>query len=210
MPPTEPYPIPAQETQIELTVVNSRFIATALGVDSVPAVKAALARLRAMLPEANHHVYAYRIGFGNSIVEGMSDDGEPTGTAGPPALAVLRGANIGDILVVITRIFGGTKLGTGGLVRAYSDATRLVLEAVPRQLKIARQQIGLEFAYTYYERIKILIREHDGALDDETFGQDVTLIVTLPEAAVAAFSRQLTDLTAGRAQIVLFDEGHST
>lgn len=188
-------------------MVNSRFIATVLCVDSVQAVKEGLARLRAALPEANHHVYAYRIGFGNSIIEGMSDDGEPTGTAGPPALAVLRGAHIGDTMVMIARFFGGTKLGTGGLVRAYGDSARLVLEATPRQLKIARGQIGLEFAYTYYERIKTLVGKHDGVIDDETFGQDVSLIVTLPLAAIEALGAEITELTAGRTQIIVFDEG---
>ena len=203
---TEPYPIPVQETQIELLVVNSRFIATALLADTVVSARESLARLRATMPEANHHVYAYRVGYGNSVIEGMSDDGEPTGTAGPPTLAVLRGANIGDTLVVVTRIFGGTKLGTGGLVRAYSDATRAVLEVLPRQLKIPRRQIGLEFAYSYYERMKLLITEYEGIIDDETFGQNASLIVTLPQSAIAGFSTRITDMTAGRVDIIHFDK----
>jgi uncharacterized YigZ family protein len=202
--PPEPYPIPVQETQIELVVVNSRFIATALLVDTVIAARESLARIRAAMPEANHHVYAYRVGYGNSVIEGMSDDGEPTGTAGPPTLAVLRGADIGDTLVEVTRFFGGTKLGTGGLVRAYSDATRQVLEALPRQLKIPRQQIGLEFAYSFYERMKLLIAEYEGTIDDETFGQDASLIVTLPQANIEVLSARVTDMTAGRVEIIYF------
>jgi putative IMPACT (imprinted ancient) family translation regulator len=79
------------------------------------------------MPNASHHVYAFRVGHGNSIIEGMSDDGEPTGTAGPPVLAVLRGTQIGDIIVIVTRYFGGTKLGTGGLVRAYPEAAQIAL-----------------------------------------------------------------------------------
>ena len=202
--PPEPYPIPVQETQIELIVVNSRFIATALFADTVPSARESLARIRADMPDANHHVYVYRVGYGNSVIEGMSDDGEPTGTAGPPALAVLRGADIGDTLVVVTRYFGGTKLGTGGLVRAYSDATRQVLEALPRQLKIPRQQIGLEFAYSFYERMKLLITEYEGTIDDETFGQDASLIVTLPQSNVEGFAARVTDMTAGRVEIIHF------
>lgn len=202
----EPYPIPAAETQVELLVVNSRFIATACLADTVAAARASLARLRAAIPDANHHVYAYRVGYGNSIIESMSDDGEPTGTAGPPTLAVLRGADIGDTLVVVTRIFGGTKLGTGGLVRAYSDATRAVLEALPRQLKIPRQQVGLEFAYSFYERIKLLVAEYEGLIDDETFGQDASLIVTFPLAHIPAFVARVTDLTAGKVDVITFDE----
>lgn len=207
MPPTPvPYPIPAAETQIELLVVNSRFIATACLADTVATARESLARLRAAIPTANHHVYAYRVGYGNSIIESMSDDGEPTGTAGPPTMAVLRGADIGDTLVVVTRIFGGTKLGTGGLVRAYSDATRAVLEALPRRLKIPLQQIGLEFAYTFYERIKLLITEYEGTTDDETFGQDASLIVTLPQSAVTPFTTRITDMTAGKVEVIHFDE----
>jgi uncharacterized YigZ family protein len=208
--PPEPYPIPSQETQTELLVVNSRFIATALFADTVASARESLTRIRASIPEANHHVYAYRVGYGNSVIEGMSDDGEPTGTAGPPTLAVLRGANIGDTLVVITRIFGGTKLGTGGLVRAYSDAARQVLEALPRQLKIPRQQIGLEFAYSYYDRIKLLIIEYEGAIDDETFGQDASLIITFPKSAIKPFTDRVTDMTAGRVEVINFDEDIST
>jgi uncharacterized YigZ family protein len=185
-------------------VVNSRFIGTALFADTVISARESLARIRSSMPDANHHVYAYRVGYGNSVIEGMSDDGEPTGTAGPPALAVLRGANIGDTLVVVTRYFGGTKLGTGGLVRAYSDATRTVLEALPRQLKIKRQQIGLEFAYSFYERMKLLIAEFEGAIDDETFGQDASLIVTLPEANIEALTVRVSDMTAGRVEIIHF------
>jgi len=200
----EPYPIPTQETQIELIVVNSRFIATAILADTVVSARESLARIRAAMPDANHHVYAYRVGYGNSVIEGMSDDGEPTGTAGPPTLAVLRGADIGDTLVIVTRYFGGTKLGTGGLVRAYSDATRAVLEALPRQLKIPRQQIGIEFAYSFYERMKLLIAEFEGTIDDETFGQDASLIVTLPQANLEALSARITDMTAGRVEIIHF------
>jgi uncharacterized YigZ family protein len=204
-PPRPPYLIPAGEIQIEQIVVNSRFIATALPVFTVEEVKAALSRIRAAMPDANHHVYAYRIGFGSSVIEGMSDDGEPTGTAGPPALAAVRGSDLGDVLVVITRYFGGTKLGTGGLVRAYTDAAHQALAAIPRILKIRRAQIGVDLAYTYYERLKRLIGEHDGVVDDESFGEQVSVILTLPESALESFTARLTDLTAGQAVLVRFD-----
>ncbi|HRF96950.1 MAG TPA: YigZ family protein, partial [Aggregatilineales bacterium] len=75
-------------------------------------------------------------GFGASVTEGMSDDGEPAGTAGPPVLAVVRGSKIGDVSLVVTRYFGGTKLGTGGLVRAYSEAAHIALNSLPTTLKI--------------------------------------------------------------------------
>ena len=123
-------PIPTEKPRLTLEVSNSRFITTVSYVDSVNSARGFLAAVRDEMPDANHHVYAYRIGYGNSVIEGMSDDGEPSGTAGPPVLAVLRGTNIGDVIVIVTRYFGGTKLGTGGLVRAYSEAARLGLSSL--------------------------------------------------------------------------------
>src|SRR5688572_27285209 len=100
------YHIPAGTQRSEIVVVNSRFITTIGCVQSTEAVKAFLDQTRSEMPDASHHVYAFRVGYGNSITEGMSDDGEPSGTAGPPVLAVLRGADIGDVIVVVTRYFG--------------------------------------------------------------------------------------------------------
>src|SRR5512134_2891681 len=109
--------IPAGQHRTDIVVVNSRFITTIAPAAMPEDAKRFIASIRAEMPDASHHVYAFRAGYGNSVIEGMSDDGEPSGTAGPPTLAVLRGAGIGDIVLVTTRYFGGTKLGTGGLVR---------------------------------------------------------------------------------------------
>jgi uncharacterized YigZ family protein len=118
------YTIPARETRAEIKVVNSRFVATVAPVFSVDAAKAFIARVRREFADATHNVPAYLIGHGASVIAHCNDDGEPSGTAGRPALAVLRGSGLGDVAVVVTRYFGGTKLGTGGLVRAYSGAVR--------------------------------------------------------------------------------------
>src|SRR5688572_19497440 len=114
------YPIPAETTRVEIRVVNSRFIATIAEARTAEDAHAFIAAIRAEFANASHNVYAFRAGYGASVIEGMSDDGEPSGTAGRPALSVLRGADLGDVVLVITRYFGGTKLGTGGLVRAYT------------------------------------------------------------------------------------------
>src|SRR6186997_3012409 len=111
--------IPAGPAGAEIRAGNSRFIATAGLAASVAAARASIAAARAEMPDASHHVYAYVIGHGATTTLGMSDDGEPSGTAGRPALAVLRGSGLGDVVLVITRYFGGTLLGTGGLVHAY-------------------------------------------------------------------------------------------
>src|SRR5918912_1103095 len=108
----------------------------------VPAERAR-AEIRVEMPDAAHHVYAYIVGHGATTNLGMSDDGEPSGTAGRPVMAVLRGSGLGDVALVVTRYFGGTLLGTGGLVHAYGDAARAVLAALPREEKVARRQLVL-------------------------------------------------------------------
>src|SRR5574340_1436809 len=118
--------IPAGERTTEITVVNSRFIADLSPVFSIDEARSFIARIKAKHPAASHHVPAFIIGHGASTTEHCSDDGEPAGTAGRPALAVLKGSGLGDVVVVVTRYFGGTKLGTGGLVRAWRGRLRSV------------------------------------------------------------------------------------
>jgi uncharacterized YigZ family protein len=199
-------PIPAEITRLTLEVSNSRFITTVSYVDTVNAARDFLAVVRSEMPDANHHVYAYRVGYGNSVIEGMSDDGEPSGTAGPPVLAVLRGTDIGDVIVIVTRYFGGTKLGTGGLVRAYSEAARLGLSSLKTEEKIEKKLLGIEAHYTYYEQLKRLIAQHNGIIEDETFAADITILARFPIDDIAAFSHELAELTAGRVQPVELDD----
>src|SRR5512143_848730 len=144
------YRIPATRVRIEHEVSRSRFIATLDNAPTVEAARAFIAGIRAEMPDATHHVYAFKVGYGSSVTEGLSDDGEPTGTAGPPALAVVRGADVGDVALVVTRYFGGTKLGTGGLVRAYSDAARAALAGMQTCEKVERRQLGLTMPYGLY------------------------------------------------------------
>lgn len=200
------YLIPAQNHRLTTTVVNSRFISTAACVASVQSAKDMIAQVRAEMLDASHHVYAFRVGYGNSIIEGMSDDGEPTGTAAPPILSVLRGSGIGDILIVVTRYFGGTKLGTGGLVRAYGDAARATLETLPLEEKIPRKTLGVELSYPFYESIKRLIATYNGSIEDQVFASDITIIARLAADDVDAFSRDVSEVTAGRVQIVMLSE----
>ncbi|MEO8397919.1 MAG: YigZ family protein, partial [Chloroflexota bacterium] len=169
------YLIPTQTHRVTTSVSNSRFITMIGHVSAVDEAKAFLASVRAEMPDANHHVYAYRIGFGNSVIEGMSDDGEPSGTSGPPILAVLRGSGVGDVIVVVTRYFGGTLLGTGGLVRAYGDAAREGLASLPTERKIEKNTLGIEIPYHYFEQVKRLVAQHGGTLDEGTFEAEVTL-----------------------------------
>lgn len=198
--------VPDTKTRSEIVVVNSRFITTVVPVSSVEQARETLRTIRAEMPDASHHVYAYRIGHGNSVTDGMSDDGEPSGTAGPPVLAILRGSGLGDILIIVTRYFGGTKLGTGGLVRAYSDATRNGLENTPSRLKIARSLLGFEVPYSLFEQTRRLVDAHNGVIEDQDFAGNVTLLARFESWAVSLFEHDLSELTAGQVQPVLMEE----
>jgi uncharacterized YigZ family protein len=192
------YRIPAATARIEREVSRSRFIATLANAPTVEAARQFIASIRAEMPDATHHVYAFKVGFGGSVTEGLSDDGEPAGTAGPPVLAVLRGAHIGDAVLVVTRYFGGIKLGMGGLVRAYSDAARAVIAAAPTEEKIERRHLGLTLPYSLYERVKLIAAAHGAIIDDEAFEAEITLYLTLPSTAVEPFTTAIRELSAGR------------
>src|SRR6478672_1372878 len=158
--PAAPRLVPAAPANAEIRVSNSRFIAHAAPAATVEEARAFLAAIRGALPDATHHVYAYRIGHGATTTEGQSDAGEPSGTAGRPVLAVLRGSGLGDVTVVVSRYFGGTLLGTGGLVRAYGEAAKAVLAIVQHAEKIDRRELSITLPYAAYEPARRLIAAH--------------------------------------------------
>lgn len=199
------YRIPADQNRVFTMVANSRFVATVVYTPSVEHVKAALSRIREEMPDASHHVYAFRVGYGGSVTDGMSDAGEPSGTAGPPVMAVLRGADIGDTLVVVTRYFGGTKLGTGGLVRAYGDAARAALETTRFERKIARVTVGIEAPYSLLGIFRRLISEHQGLIENVEFDAQVVIIARFPVENFPAFANVVIELSAGQVQPVILE-----
>ncbi len=201
------YPVPAERIRREFSVSNSRFIATLAPVFSVEEARAFLVGVREEFADATHNVPAYRVGFGDSVIEHCSDAGEPSGTAGRPMLAVLRGSGLGDIAVVVTRYFGGTLLGTGGLVRAYSDAVRLVVEVVPRARKVEAHTIMAAFPYPYLERVRRLLASHGGQVLDEDFGADVTLTARMLPEKFSAFQSGLIELTSGSVRAEIIETG---
>jgi len=201
----KPYPVPAHEIRRELTISNSRFISSLVPAFTVDEAKAFIACIKAEFPDASHNVPLYIIGHGDSEIAHCSDAGEPSGTAGLPALAVLRGSGLGDVAVVVTRYFGGTKLGTGGLVRAYSEAVRLVVEDVPRAEKVLAHTIMLVFPYTNLERVRLLVASQSGTVLEEDFAVDVTLIARLMVEKLPAFQVSLSDLTKGKVQAEIIE-----
>lgn len=195
------YPVPAGTARTELIVRGSRFIAQVFPTPTVDAAREAIAMVRTAMPDATHHCYAYLVGYGPGTIAGMSDDGEPAGSAGRPMMSVLRGADLGDVTVVVTRYFGGTLLGIGGLVRAYSDATRAVLEIVPRTQRVIYQRITVHLRYSDYTAIRRLLEAHAAVIVEEAFAADVVITADLPTDHVTVVNHQVGEISAGRARI---------
>jgi uncharacterized YigZ family protein len=193
-----PYIIPLSEIRREQTVVNSRFIATLAPVFSLDEARAFVSRIKKEFEDASHNVPAYIIGGGNTVTEFCSDDGEPSGTSGKPALAVLRGSGLGDAAVVITRYFGGTLLGTGGLVKAYTESTQLVVNAVGRGRRVLVNISLLAIPYNLLERVRLVVAHHSGKVLGEDFASDITMTLQFPVESFEEFQSELRELSAGK------------
>ena len=202
--------IPLEPVQTEILVVNSRFITDLEFAGSVEEARAHLARVRGHHPTATHNVSAFIIGHGNSIITHCSDDGEPSGTAGRPALAVLQGSGLGNVSVVVTRYFGGTLLGTGGLVRAYGDAVREVLKGVKFAALLPTTTLMFITPYRLYDQVLRLIEAHNGQVLDTAFLEEITVTVRFKDEEVEAFSGQLGNLSAGQVMPIMVEQNPET
>ncbi|MDH5507750.1 MAG: YigZ family protein, partial [Anaerolineae bacterium] len=207
---TEAALVPAGERRVEIQVVNSRFIASAAPVFSVEEAKEFINRIKAEFSDATHNVPAYIIGHGASVTAHCSDDGEPQGTAGRPMLAVLKGSGLGDIALVVTRYFGGTKLGSGGLVRAYSDAVREVLTAMPRARKVATHTVSIQMPYHFFEQARLLIGAHEGQLLDEVFAADVVITARFAQEQLPDVQAALQECSRGSIQAEIIESSEDT
>ncbi len=157
--------------------------------------------IRERHPQARHVCWAYIAGAPNTTVMSMSDDGEPSGTAGRPMLNVLSHSGLGDIVVAVVRYFGGIKLGTGGLQRAYSDAVSLALAELPTELKIPRTAVWLELDYEHESLIRRLVGECDVLLSEPVYGERVSLGIQADSREWPSLKARLTNQTAGRVGI---------
>ena len=159
-------------------------------------VLAWLAGLKRTYPDARHHVYAYRLREGNTTR--YSDDREPQGTAGMPTLDVLRQKDLVDCAVCVIRYFGGTLLGTGGLVHAYGTAAADAVKDAGIVKMESRRTFTLALSYSDHPRVQTLLSDGGAVVSDVSYAEGVTLTGTVPENAADALSRALTDATAGR------------
>lgn len=200
---TNRYPVPASRVRVEEVILRSRFICTAAPAATAEEARAFIAEMRSEFADASHNCYAFVAGPPGSTAHiGMSDDGEPNGTAGRPMLAVVLGSGVGDIAVVVTRYFGGIKLGTGGLVRAYGGSVKAVLAALPVAEKIAYAEMIASGPYSWVTPVARLLPEHEARLVDQVFAADVTWQIRVPEERAAGLAAALVDLSRGEIEVV--------
>lgn len=206
---TTRYLIPAQPHRTEEEILRSRFITTVAYTPTVEAAREFIAAVSTEFADANHNCWAYVVGPPGSTGQiGMSDDGEPHGTAGRPMLTVLLHSNLGDLCAVVTRYFGGTLLGKGGLVKAYSGGVQLALASLPVIERVPKAIVTLLFDYGNVTPVQRLLPTFEAKILNEQYATDVSYEISLPTEQVAPFSTAVTELTNGQAilEIIHMDE----
>ena len=188
----------ARDGEAEIEVKRSRFLCTLARVEDEAAARAVVDRLRKQHWDARHHGSAFVRGP-DGAVERSSDDGEPAGTAGAPMLEVLRGREVSDVVAVVTRWFGGTLLGAGGLVRAYADAVRAGLDATGTLRRDLVRELTLEVGHADAGRVESELRARGVAVLDTAYAATVTLLLGTPPAEVDRLHALVAELTGGTA-----------
>ena len=188
------------ESSGEFTEKRSRFIGYVKPVKTEREATEFINSIRSKHWDARHNVYAYSLREGN--IKRYSDDGEPSGTAGMPVLDVITKNEVYDVCVVVTRYFGGVLLGTGGLVRAYSQGAKTALEAGQVVLMQICLVCSLSCSYNQYGKISSLIPDNGGVIDDTVFESNVKLSFHIKPDALPALNKRLADLTSGEVQAI--------
>ena len=192
------YAIPSRIYRVEELIQRSRFITTAAHAPDANAANAFVDSVRELFPDATHHCWAFVAGPPGSTAHiGMSDDGEPHGTAGRPMLTILLHSGVGEIVTVCTRYFGGVKLGTGGLSRAYAGGVKLLLQTLPTELKIKRVHVSVRVAYPHVESLQRLLDDLEVVVEHEEYGEEVRYQIAVPVMTLETLREQLAQLTSG-------------
>ncbi len=198
----EGYPVPAGLHRKEATVRRSRFIATVGHAPDAGAAHALVGRVRDEFPDATHTCWAFVAGPpGDTARVGMSDDGEPHGTAGRPMLTVLLHSGVGEVVAVVTRYYGGVKLGKGGLGRAYAGAVVDALERMPFRVQVEQVLREISADYPHVEGIFRLLDELAGERVAEDWGGRVRIRVSVPEGALTRLEAGVAEITGGRGRV---------
>lgn len=199
---TKSFPIAINNVEDENIINRSRFICYLRPCDNIAEAKLMLKELQQLHPQASHHCHAFLTKAAeDSQGYGFSDDGEPTGTAGKPMLLALQGGGIGQVCAIVVRYFGGTKLGTGGLQRAYGGSVRQALGLLQSKIKIAMVHKTLACQYSQVDDILHLLRLMEGEVVSQDYQQNVVFQLAIPIEKLALMQDKLHTLSAGQLQL---------
>ena len=192
---TSNYPVPSSSCEVCYEIKKSRFIAFATFADTRESAMQRLAEIKQKYPDARHHCWAYQFGNPKSAVSAaMSDDGEPSGTAGKPILNVLQHKNVGDVMIIVTRYFGGIKLGAGGLVRAYSAAAQMAMEVLKTEHQVVREQLELRCGFGQEQPLRHWLSLHDGLVENIEYSDQVAMTIALPSIHRSLFYQYMASI----------------
>lgn len=184
----------------EVIIKKSRFLGTAINVESEEEAREIVASIRKEHYSARHVCYAYSIGDTNPSLK-FSDDGEPGGTAGKPILEVITNSGISNILIVVVRYFGGVLLGTGGLVRAYTQSAQEAVAAAEKKTICLSNIYDITLEYSDFDKVKYLIDNTEGTSCEVNYTDKVVINVIVPEAKAEELIKQISEKTAGRSDV---------
>ena len=192
---------PQQPHCTEIVIRRSRFFAQCAHTPNPATARAFVDQIRRQHADATHNCWAYAAGApGDTAQIGSSDDGEPHGTAGRPMLQIVLHSGIGELCVVVSRWFGGVKLGTGGLVRAYQDSVRESLASLPVRQRVPECSLQLALGYAHVDALRRMLPTFEARLENEEYLADARLQLRLPLEHVEAFTVALAGISNGAAQ----------
>ena len=189
--------VPKTEAEASKEIKKSKFIAIARPIVSPEDAKIKITETRTEYPDATHVVHAFVSGPSGDIF-GMSDDREPRGTAGRPVLEVLKGSGITNVIVMVVRYFGGTKLGTGGLVKAYTEAAQKVLALLPVEKLVKKTDFRITLPYGIYDPVKKCLLERNAEISSEVFETEIRIEGTIPESTFDSARDEITSISNGK------------
>jgi uncharacterized YigZ family protein len=188
---------PVSKSKAEKEVKKSKFISYVFPCPDEIQAKDKIRELKLEHKNAAHVVYGFAAGFSNNFTKGMSDDGEPSGTAGKPVLSIIEGNSLVNILVVVVRYFGGIKLGTGGLVKAYSDSANLAIQNAKFKKFVHEKKVKINFPYDYLGPVQGYLKSEKIRIENENYSEDVELCIFLEEKTLDEVLLKIKDITSG-------------
>ncbi len=194
--------VPKGKSLEAIEIKKSRFISIGMYVSSAEEAKEIVKATRKEYADSSHVVHAFLSGPTTDIF-GFSDDWEPSGTAGRPVLEVLKGSGITNIIVLIVRYFGGTKLGTGGLVKAYTEAAQKAIKSLPVEELISKIHFNIDLTYDLYDQITKILKIHSAEIEEPVFDTQIHISGSIPEKELSAANDAIRDVSAGRVGLVM-------